>query len=212
MISEMRADSHFPAVEAGEAWRREAGAPRALRRALRRARHWEKLEHEGVDVGADGRRLLRRIPRLQAALAMAVRPAAGISPESPPRAAVRPRDFEGDVVEFRRRMQKEFSSLMDFHLRPDGGGAPRQASADDTDQFAKLLAVVETLGKEVKGLHKLGAQIADLASETRRERTALDVRVRQQVREVLHNSGPQPSRGRIEEETLERLASDLEET
>ena len=118
LMTELRIDSAFAAASGSEAWQREAGAPRALRRALRRARHYEKLVETGADIGPDGRRLLRRRPRLQAALAASTHPAAGVCLEHPPRAALQRVDLEADLMQFRRRTARELTELIDFHLKP----------------------------------------------------------------------------------------------
>ena len=162
LVSELRADSHFAGEPLDGVSKPEAGTPRSLRRVLRRIRHYEKLESDGVDVGSEGRRLLRRKPGLQAALARSARPAAGVSPQSPLRAAARPIDFEGDVVEFRRRMLKEFSGLMDFHLRPeDGSVVKRDAGAIMPDWLRAFQGVrdevtdcVGNLAARVEGLER----------------------------------------------------------
>ena len=118
LMTELRIDSAFAAASGSEAWQREAGAPRALRRALRRARHYEKLVETGADIGPDRRRLLRRRPRLQAALAASTHPAAGVCLEHPPRAALQRVDLEADLMQFRRRTARELTELIDFHLKP----------------------------------------------------------------------------------------------
>ena len=190
LLAEMRIGATSAAELVTEGWRRIAGTPRALRRRLRRARHLEALRDQGVDVGPDGRRLLRQRSHIQASLAHAARPAMGVSEHRPPRAAVYPRDFEGDLFEFRKRMLHELGSILDFHIKPP------EHSVIGRPKFSKADAALGELTPHVNRLDRMGARLGQRCEQMSESLADAMARMNGAVGLVHREVGPLAKAGR----------------
>ncbi len=123
LLSELRLDASA-ATTAHDEWSQVHAAPRALRRRLRHIRRLEQVELDGGKLSSRERALLRRRPAVVAALSRAGRPACGVTPVHPPRAALQWDTFEADLSEFKRKTLRELSGIIDFHISGHEEGQP----------------------------------------------------------------------------------------